>query len=69
MSTLSVVVLVLSVAAVAWALVLVRRAAAARSAPGEREAELVSEREVVTSLRASEGRYRQLVESADDLIF
>ena len=69
MSTLDVVLLVLSVAAVAWALLLGWRAAAARRALEEREAELASELEVVTSLRASEGRYRQLVESADDLIF
>jgi PAS domain S-box-containing protein len=69
MSMLDVVLLVLSAAVVAWALVLRRRAAEARRARTEGEAELAGEREMATSLRASEGRYRQLVESADDLIF
>jgi PAS domain S-box-containing protein len=69
MSMLDVVLLVLSAAVVAWALVLRRRAAEARRTRSEGEAELAAEREMATSLRASEGRYRQLVESADDLIF
>ncbi|MGD8895220.1 MAG: response regulator [Acidobacteriota bacterium] len=69
MSTLDAILLILVAAVVAWALVLYQRAAAARRALREREAELATEREVATSLRASEGRYRQLVESADDLIF
>jgi two-component system sensor histidine kinase/response regulator len=69
MSTLDALLIVLVAAVAAWALVLYRRAAAARRALRAREAELATEREVATSLRASEGRYRQLVESADDLIF
>jgi PAS domain S-box-containing protein len=69
MSTLDAVLLVLAAALVGWSLVLYRRASWARRALSQREAELATEREVATSLRASEGRYRQLVESADDLIF
>ena len=69
MSTLDVVLLLLSVAVVAWALLLQRRAASSRRALGGRAAELASERETAAGLRVSEARYRQLVESAGDLIF
>jgi two-component system sensor histidine kinase/response regulator len=69
MSTLDAVLLVFAAAAAVWALVLHRRAAGARGTLREREAELATERELAASLRTSEGRYRQLVESADDLIF
>jgi two-component system sensor histidine kinase/response regulator len=69
MSTLDAVLLVFAAAAAVGALVLRRRAAGARRALLDREAELATERELAASLRTSEGRYRQLVESADDLIF
>ena len=43
--------------------------ATAVRAASEREAQLAAEREATDGLRASEKRYRLLVESADDLIY
>ena len=61
--------LAVAAAALAWALTMRRRAADARRALSEQGAALEAEREAVETLRASERRYRQLVESADDLIY
>ena len=52
-----------------WAPGLRRRAAEARRALGERERELAGERAVAARLAASEARFRELVELADDVIF
>ena len=63
---------VLAVAAVLlslWALGLRRRAAEARRGLVERERELAGERAVAARLAASEARFRELVEAADDVIF
>jgi PAS domain S-box-containing protein len=69
MSMLDAVLLVLAAGGVAWGLVQRRRAAEGQRVLRAGEAELVASRELAASLRTSERRYRQLVESADDLIF
>jgi two-component system sensor histidine kinase/response regulator len=62
--------LAVAVAALAgFALFAFRRAAAAGRALRQREAELEGERQAAGRLRASEAQYRQLVETADDLIY
>jgi two-component system, sensor histidine kinase and response regulator len=64
------VVLALVVAAMAVVVLLaLRRAAATARALREGGAELDAERQATMRLRASEAQYRQLVESADDLIY
>jgi PAS domain S-box-containing protein len=62
MSPFAVGLLIVAVAALGWGLVQWRRARAARST-------LEAERASVEALRVSERGYRQLVESADDLIY
>ena len=69
MSPSTVGLLIVAVAALAWALVQRRRAGDARRALDQQAAALEAEREASEALRVSESRYRQLVESADDLIF
>jgi len=73
MSSLAVVAAVVAtacaLAALAWALALRRSAAEGLRSLLARERELDEERRAARELRASEQRYRQLVDSADDLIY
>jgi len=69
MTPLDVALLVVAAAALVWALTLRRRAGVAGRVLATREEELAAEREAADGLRASENRYRLLVESADDLIY
>jgi two-component system sensor histidine kinase/response regulator len=64
------VALALAVAVLAGlAILALRRAASVGRALRERGAQLAAERQASGRLRASEAQYRQLVESADDLIY
>jgi len=69
MSTLTVLVAAVVAAAVGWAIFERLRARGASRALLEARDHLASAREEASAVRASEERYRQLVESADDLIF